>query len=208
MVRVDRIRKVLQFAIVSFVGFAIFWISSTVFTPNTTAQEFLPPETLQLKIVNDEPSRGEAVLSGLVRLLGELEPRTLTARGENWLFEATVAAKLIADAPNYSFQGRSRSLPPMTGDAETETPEPFLTTPTQVIDDATILNPQLASGNQREQVTKMNQSCDRVSEKLTSILVDLSPNSPSFGAPTGIDGDFGRSMAAVLIGDRIENPCD
>jgi hypothetical protein len=175
----------------AFIGCFVASSASLNLLSSSLAQ--LPPETIQINILKDEAFRGEATLSGLIRL-GDTDSRTFTATGNNWLFRVTINTVGVLDSPFYSLQTEAQYL----GEVE----QPFLRTPSQNIDDATVIG-GAAAGNEVE-IAEAVQG--EIVTRLNSTLIDLRPDFPSFGLPTGIDGDFARTISAQFTTTRASVP--
>ena len=184
-------------------GLPLISTSILIFSDRMVAQEYpqdYPLETINLEILQDDPTAGKAELSGLIRLLFIDNPdersRTLTKTGNNWLFKATISARRQTEAPFYSLQTESQYI----GGGNSH---PLLQTPLQNIDDASIINPNLTPGPERADDVVIGNG---TIYQLTSLLIDVNPNRPGFGEPTGIDGDFARTISAQFGTERIPVP--
>ena len=153
----------------------------------------LPPETIEINLLTDESSVGEATLSGLIRL-GEMDSRIFTATGDNWLFTVTVNTEDILDGPFYSLEAQAEYLGGVPGI--------LLQTPRQNIDDASVVGGPVAG----REIETVEFTQGNTSFQLTSTLIDLRPDFPGFGLPTGIDGDFARTISAQFTTTKTTVP--
>ncbi len=172
-------------------GLVMSGTAGLTYIPPAIAQE-LPPETIEINLLTDESSIGEATLSGLIRL-GAPDSRIFTVTGENWLFTVTVNTESLADAPFYSLEAQAEYL---------GTVGVLLETPTQNIDDASLIGGPSAG----REIEMMEFTEGNMSFQLTSTLIDLNPDSPGFGLPTGIDGDFARTISAQFTTTKTTVP--
>ena len=174
-------------------GWVLSGAASLTYISPALAQELLPPETIELNLLTDESSIGEATLSGLIRL-GATDSRTFTATGDNWLFTVIVNTENILDGPFYFLEAEAQYLGGV--------PDLLLDTPRQNIDDASVVDgPSAGREIETVEFTEGNTSV-----QLISTLIDVNPERPGFGEPTGIDGDFARTISAQFTTTRTIVP--
>ncbi len=78
----------------------------------------------------------------------------------------------------------------------------LLQTPRQNIDDASVVDgPSAGREIETVEFTEGNTSV-----QLISTLIDVNPERPGFGEPTGIDGDFARTISAQFTTTRTIVP--
>ena len=172
-------------------GWFLFGTTGLTYISPALAQ--LPPETIEINLLTDESSLGEATLSGLIRL-GAPDSRIFTETGDNWLFTVTVNTESVLEGPFYSLQAQAEYLGGVSG--------VLLQTPTQNIDDASVVGG--ASAGREIEIVEFTQG--NTIFQSTSTLIDLRPDFPGFGLPTGIDGDFARTISAQFTTTRTTVP--
>ena len=80
----------------------------------------------------------------------------------------------------------------------------LLQTPRQNIDDASVVGgPSAGREIETVELTEGNTSV-----QLTSTLIDLNPDFPGFGLPTGLDGDFARTIGSDAKKWHRSNPVE